>query len=403
MILFDEVQTLPLPLVVATLATLSRLADPAGPYRSTVVFATATQPAFEVLDDRVRREFASAGWRPKEIVTNAGPLYAAAARRVGVTWRHADAIALEDLAVELQGHGRVLCVVNLKRHAVQLATLLRDREVKGLFHLSTNMCPAHRKEVLAEVNRRLGSGRKVRLVATQCVEAGVDLDFPVVYRALGPLEAIAQAAGRCNRHGLGPVGRVVVFKPHDDRGLYPPGYREAVDATGIYLAGLAEQGDLDATEVLNDPERLGAYFRQFYGLSGRAASERDDEHSLLEAIRAGDFPEVAKLYRLIKQDAVSVLVPFDRPKFDRLRAEIADSDRLRPGFLRDWLRRAAPHAVSLFRPRPGDSIWNLLDPVQFGRHHPLDTNQGDWFIALPGLEYDQLFGVSMRTDSLWIA
>ena len=97
-------------------------------------------------------------------------------------------------------------------------------------HLSTNMCPAHRTEVLKAVAERLKRGQPVRLIATQCVEAGVDLDFPLVYRALAPLEAIAQAAGRCNRHSLRSTERVVVFKPDDDRGLYPPGYRAGVVA-----------------------------------------------------------------------------------------------------------------------------------------------------------------------------
>jgi len=92
-------------------------------------------------------------------------------------------------------HDRVLCILNRKRRAVRLAKTLAEEKVDGLLHLSTNMCPAHRAAVLAVVNRRLSNGLPVRLVATQCVEAGVDLDFPVVYRALGPPEAIAHGVG----------------------------------------------------------------------------------------------------------------------------------------------------------------------------------------------------------------
>jgi CRISPR-associated endonuclease/helicase Cas3 len=402
-ILFDEVQTMPLPLAVATLATLSRLADGNGPFHSTVVFATATQPAFDVLHDRVRREFAMAGWRPREIVGDPGPLYVAAARRVSVSWRHAEPIELDDLATELESHDRVLCIVNLKRHAMRLATTLRERRAKGLLHLSTNMCPAHRAEVLKQVYRRLSSGRKVRLVATQCVEAGVDIDFPVVYRALGPLEAIAQAAGRCNRHGLGSPGQFVVFQPRDERGLYPPGYRDPVGATETFLAGLAGQADLDAIEILNDPERLRAYFRQFYGLSGRTSSEGDDERPLLEAIRAGDFNEVAKLYRLIKQDTVNVLVPYDPAVFSRLRREILETQPLTSEFIRGWCRRATHHAVSLFRPSDGAPIVPHLEPIQFSRRHRVEVPDAEWFISLPGITYDPLMGVSERADDLWIA
>ena len=127
------------------------------------------------------------------------------------------------------------------------------------------------------------------MIATQCVEAGVDLDFPVVYRALAPLEAIAQAAGRCNRHGRHEPGRVIVFKPRDDRGLYPPGYKAGVDATETFLNSFGQGGDLDQTEIINSPEKLRQYYQYLYVATGRASVERDDEHDLLEAIRAGDF------------------------------------------------------------------------------------------------------------------
>lgn len=402
-ILFDEVQTLPLKLAVPTLAALSRLADPAGPYRATVLFATATQPAFDALDSRVRESLAASGWRPVEIVParERPALYAAAAKRVQIEWRHKTPMDLDELASRLQGHDRVLCIVNLKRHAAGLAATLRDRGAKGLFHLSTNMCPAHRAKVLETVNRRLLEGAPVRLVATQCVEAGVDLDFPVVYRALAPLEAIAQAAGRCNRHGRGVPGRVIVFKPQDDRTLYPPGYAEAVDATETFLASLAAQTGLDTMEVLNDPERLRAYFRHLYNLSGRATTEPDDERPLLNAIREGDFREVASLYKLIQRDSIQVLVPYDPEAFQQLVAESRTLPQSSPGAVRDWCRRAAPYAVGLYRPRTVAPILPFLEPVSFS-HRQAEWQDAEWFVALPELCYDPLLGVSDQVDELWI-
>ena len=336
-ILFDEAQTLPPKLAVATLATLCRLTEPNGPYRSTVVFATATQPALDDLDGRVRKDPLGAGWKPKEIVRDPGSLFSQAAGRVRVNWRHRSSIGFDELATELAGHERVLCIVNLKRHAVQIATALRDRRINGLMHLSTNMCPAHCAKVLKKLDQRLRDGTPVRLIATQCVEAGVDLDFPVVFRALAPLEAIAQAAGRCNRHGRREPGTVIVFKPRDDRGLYPPGYKTGVDATETFLNSLAQDGDLDQTEIINSPERLRQYYQYLYVATGRESVELPDEHDLLEAIRAGDFASVAEHYKLIENDAVNVLVPYDRKIFDKLRDEALSAERPRPEFLRGWI------------------------------------------------------------------
>ena len=401
-VLFDEVQTLPVKLAVATLAALSRLTDPDGPFRSTVVFATATQPAFDALDGRVRREFASFGWRPAEIAADPQRLYTTASDRVHVSWRYHEPIDLELLAQELMRHERMLCIVNLKRHATQLATTLAEHNVEGLTHLSTNMCPAHRTAVLDMVRRRLADQLPVRLVATQCVEAGVDIDFPVVYRALAPLEAIAQAAGRCNRHGQNVTGRVTVFKPQDDRGLYPPGYKEAVMATETFLNAKAMDGPLDDTEILNSPKALRDYFRQLYDLSGRTATEREDERELLDEIRAGNFAEVARLYRLIKQDSINVLVPYDADVFNDLKRQIAEAERLKPALIRDWIRRATAHAVSLIRPDSNGPLWNHLEPVPFSRRHPLENYEANWFFALSGLEYDRLTGLSPPDDNLLI-
>lgn len=401
-ILFDEVQTLPLNLAVATLATLSRLADPEGPYGSTVLFATATQPAFDVLDGRIRHEMAFSGWQPTEVVTDAEPLFAEAASRVYVAWRHQQPIELEQLADELLEHQRVLCIVNLKRHATGLAGILADKDTDGLLHLSTNMCPAHRADVLATVRQRLDDRRTVRLIATQCVEAGVDLDFPVVYRALAPLEAIAQAAGRCNRHGQGPPGRVVVFKPLDENGLYPPGYRQAAAATETFLAGLATQGDLDATEILNSPTRLRKYFQQLYAFSGRATDELTGEKPVLDAIRAGNFAEVAKEYRLIKQDSINVVVPYDTAGYGELKSRLAQADRLTPELIRSWVRQATPHAVGVMRPQDDSPLWNHIEPVQFSRRRMLENHEATWFWALPGLEYDLLIGLCPPDDNVMI-
>lgn len=401
-ILFDEVQTLPPALAVATLATVSRLSDPKGPFRSTVVFATATQPAFDSFNQRIAPEFAVCGWQPTEIVADAQSLYAATADRIHIQWRHNTKIPLDDITLELQEHKQVLCIVNLKRHAASLIAVLRERKTEGLLHLSTNMCPAHRAETLTAVHERLRQGLPICLVATQCVEAGVDLDFPVVYRALAPLDAIAQAAGRCNRHGRGPRGQVIIFKPRDNRSLYPPGYGEAVDATESFLKYLSTQADLDATEILCNPEQLRNYYRRFYRLTGKDSTESDRERPLLDAIRGGDFAEVAKLYKLIQQDTIRVLVPYKQPIFEQLSGEVENVEQFTPKFIRDWIRRASPHAVNLFRPQGKEPIAPYLEPIQFSHRRTVEAWEAEWFYTLPDVKYDPLLGISTDVENLWI-
>ena len=404
-ILCDEVQTLPPTLAVATLATLSRLSDPAGPYHTTVVFSTATQPAFDAFNQRIVPDFAARGWLPTEMVSDIQSFYAAAADRVHVQWRHNVAIPLDDLAAQLQTHEQVLCIVNLKRHAAALIASLRESGInnrRGLLHLSTNMCPVHREETLRAVRSRLELGQPVCLIATQCVEAGVDLDFPIVYRALAPLDAIAQAAGRCNRHGRGPQGQVIVFKPHDNRALYPPGYEEAVDATESFLNYLATQKNLEVTEILGDPEQLRNYYRRFYRLTGRDSAENDEEKLLLNAIRSGNFAEVAQRYKLIKNDSIRVLTPYQPKVFTQLRDEIEQTEHFSLDFIRDWIRRASPHAINLFRPEDIDPIASYLQPIQFSHRRTVEAWEADWFYTLPDVKYDPLLGISTEVEKLWI-
>ncbi|GAB6166957.1 CRISPR-associated helicase/endonuclease Cas3 [Thermostilla marina] len=396
-VLFDEVQSLPIELAVATLATIARLADPDGPFRSSIVFATATQPAFETLDEPVR-QFCYRGWKPREIVQDVPNLFRAAKNRVNVEWRHETRIDWDELAAEIAVHRRVLAIVNLKRHAIELVDRLKGtlETEDGLLHLSTSMCPAHRSRTLDEVRRRLDSDERLVLVSTQCVEAGVDLDFPIVYRALAPLEAIAQAAGRCNRHGLlARPGKVVVFKP-DDEYLYPPGYAQAAGSAEAFLNGRLREGG--SGNIIDDPHELQNYFAQYYHLCGYASAEEQSETEILRAVAALDYPETDRLYRLIRQDAINVLVPYDRDEFHRLLNMLEQCRRLTPEFLRRWRVVARPYVVSIFRPRDGSPIWNRLEPLPFRRNPPLETWEATWFRLLDDDGYDELIGWRPNID-----
>lgn len=375
-ILFDEAQSLPQHLAVPTLAALSHLS---AAYRSTIVFSTATQPAFDTLHGAVKKH-AVQGWQPIEVVPEHPALFAAL-ERVVVRWPETGAKRTwSQLADELRGVEQALVVVNLKRHALALLTELAGTE--SVFHLSTNLCAMHRRAVMDKVRARLAAGHPCRLVSTQCVEAGVDVDFPMVFRAMAPLESIAQAAGRCNREGRlneqGLLGDVVVFEPDEE-----PGWRKRFPTHSYYQATQVTQTLLklhDNNLDINDPEVFGAYYHRLYNLND-PANQNDD---LERAIQALDFVEIAKSYRLIVQDAIQVLVPWvsRHDEFLELRRE-AD----RQGISANWMRRAQGLAVSVYRTKDGPPAWAI--PAKLRRGGVSD----EWFI-LEGDFYDDTLGLN---------
>ena len=366
-VLFDEVQTLPLHLTVPTLKALSRLVEG---YNTSVVFATATQPAFDSLAERVRED-RNRGWHPLEIAPPSLRLFQRLSRTT-VKWPAGDPVGWDAVAERLRSQPRVLCIVNLKKHALTLVRLLRELGVSGVRHVSTNLCPAHRHRVLEEVRQTLDTGGgECRLISTQCVEAGVDLDFPVVFRAIGPLESIAQAAGRCNRNGvLKGGGWMEVFRPEDNS--YPRGsYEQAAAVTESLLNRLGPDG-MD----LNDPELFRLYFQELYDLS-RPDTLRPE---LQEAIKRQDFRTVAREFRLIEYDVVNVLVPYDLERFNELCAAVEEV-----GLTSAWERRARPYSVSIYRPRSSDPVTRYLKPVPVVKGG--DSNE--WFIYLEPEHYDR--------------
>ena len=372
-ILFDEAQSLPQALAVPTLAALSHLT---AAYRSSVVFATATQPAFDTLDQAVSKH-AVGGWKPGQLVKDHAPMFKAL-KRVDVTWpEDGQETDWEYLSEQICATDRVLCVVNLKRHALALMDALAGEG--GIHHLSTNLCPEHRRDKLDTVRKLLNTtGASCRLISTQCVEAGVDVDFPNVFRAFGPLEAIAQAAGRCNREGRLPgMGKVVVFDPKEDgnwRRRYPSfAYYQAAEVTRTMLTAA---GPID----INDPETFRDYYQRLYDLSNPATQSSE----LNDAIQSLDFPEIARQYRLIEHDAIQVLVPWSKGRklYDELREEEA-----KRGISGEWMNRAQGLNVSVYRTKAGPPAWAI--PARLRRGGTSD----EWFI-LEGNFYDETLGLN---------
>ncbi len=282
-LVLDEAQALPAPLLGPILDVLRRLV---ADYGVSAVLCTATQPEFAAVpgfsDLAGVREIAPDPprlFRVLERVTYEWP-------RPGETWDW------DRVAAQLRAVPQGLAVVNTKADALALLDALNDPDA---FHLSTLLCGAHRRDVLARVRARLAAGEPCRVVSTQVVEAGVDLDFPLVLRALGPLDRIVQAAGRCNREGRLARGRVVVFAPAGG-GLPPGAYRTATQVTCGLLAG----GPPD----LGDPAVFAAYFRGLFPVL-------DLDAKGIQKLRDGlAFETVAREFRMIEEDTASIFVPY---------------------------------------------------------------------------------------------
>ncbi len=375
-ILFDEVQTLPANLAVPTLAALSHLTYG---YGSSVVFSTATQPAFEHLHEAVKSH-CTTGWHPQRIVSEPQSLFTKM-KRTQVSWDSPDkGRRWNELARDMKNYRQVLCIVNKKDHAKTLWKNIGN----DAYHLSTNLCPAHRRVVLDTVCHRLLNKEPTRLIATQCIEAGVDVDFPVVYRAYAPLEAIIQASGRCNREGRETLGEVHVFQPliEGNENEFPDdNYRQAAQITKmLFMRHGADK------MLLDNPDFITAYYRELYDINKPEAMKKTQR--LLEYVMAGSFPDIAKEYRLIKQDAISVLVPY-QPLIEEFNKLNDEGNRV--GLTSEWLRSARPLTVSLYRPAQDSSIWDSLIPVKVAGRK--EREQNDWFVYIRKEDYHPVLGL----------
>ncbi|HOA91835.1 MAG TPA: CRISPR-associated helicase Cas3' [Bacillota bacterium] len=366
-ILFDEAQTMPSHLAPPSLIALSELVDR---YGCTVVFSTATQPAFTSLNPEIAKLSANTVWKPTEIVDPELKLFQRS-KKVDVEWIDGS-VSFEKMAEELSSHKQCLVIVNLRRHAKELFKKLDGKE--GAYHLSTDMCPSHRLAVLREIENRLRHEKECIVISTQCVEAGVDLDFPVVYRAMGPLDSIVQAAGRCNRNGRQDLGKVKVFVPTEEK--YPTtDYRKA---TVELKRMLLELVDFD----ISDPKTIEEYYKRYFSTLNYEAMA--DE--LYSAIKSYDYPDVARRFKWIADQGINVLVPYKQclKEYYQL-AEAARSKQINA----KWLKSARLLSVGAYAYK-GSDIYNYLEPVV--DRHGAYTN---WFILLDESKYSEQVGLDI--------
>ncbi|KIX11182.1 CRISPR-associated helicase/endonuclease Cas3 [Dethiosulfatarculus sandiegensis] len=337
-VILDEAQMLPRNLLIPCMEALRELTTH---YGASVVLCSATQPT---LNDA--ETFKKAAMRPREIIEQPQSLYKRLRRVKAV---NLGKLSDNDLCQRLSREERVLCIVNTRKQAKKLfkkLTALTGED--GCFHLSALMYPEHRKAKLAEIRQALSQGRACRVISTQLVEAGVDLDFPVVYRAIAGIDSMAQAAGRCNREGLlNGLGQLFIFTP--ECGL--PGYslRAPSEEAGSVLRNFEDPLSLEAVETF-----FGLLFWR-EGQSGLLDSKNIIKH--LEQ-GAGDlnfpFRQVAQDFKYIDSPGQAVFVCPEEEKRDQIVTGLCYSKK--PGL---YARMAQPYTVQVYP-------WQMLSLEQMG-------------------------------------
>lgn len=318
-IVLDEAQMMPLKLLLPSMAAVWELSTN---YGASVVLCTATQPALRA-QDGFKGGFDIPDVR--ELAPEPKRLYAEL-KRFDIEWKP-DPVGDDEIATRFAERPQMLAVVNTRVHAKALFSGINDME--GACHLSTLMCPLHRRAVLAKIKTRLRNNKPVRLVSTSLIECGIDIDFPEVWRAASGLDTIIQAGGRCNREGGPVLGRVVVFVPA--AGLHKD-IETFWQAARPVLRRFADNP--------NDLDPIRSYFREVYWHRGREALDAakvGDRPGILKAIseRADEltfpFASIADAFEMIDDYKEPVIVPWrsggaDR-EAERLLATIASKPR----------------------------------------------------------------------------
>jgi len=351
-IILDEAQCVPVGFMALIVPMLRELAES---YGCSVVICTATQPAWK------RRPTLPFGIDPAALHPIIPPQVVlsklAPFDRVDVEWpKPGEILSYSELADRLMGEPCAMAIVHRKKDALQLAKRLGMLCPGGpLFHLSTNMCPVHRRQALDQIREALEDfrreGRPCRIVTTQLIEAGVDIDVPLIFRAMAGLDSLAQAAGRANREGrMAGKGRLIVFNAETD----PPD-AHLQECAQVTRGMLYEDPDLDLTH----PATFEAFFTLLY--RGRNLDVKKlDRHT-----RELNFETVGREFRLIENgDQIPVVIAFDevaRQRLARVRAMASGSvgEDVADRFA---LRALQPYTVNLW-PRGAAIIQQTLEPL----------------------------------------
>lgn len=357
-VIFDEAQMLPLPHLKPCLRAIQNLVRE---YGVTAVLCTATQPSLG--------KFFPEKMKIREICEDTAGLYTFFKR---TRLQHAGKLSTAGVAERMLEGKQALAIVRTRRQAAELYDNLPE---EGRYHLSTLMYPVHRERQLKEIKQRLREGLICRVSATSLVEAGVDVDFPMVLRAESGLDSIIQAAGRCNREGRRPLAEsiVTVYQPE---GKVP-------DMLSQNIAILHEV--MERFSDLSSPEAIAAYFDALHKLK----DEQLDEYGVIHAFEQGikgcslPFAQVAAGFHLIGTQTKPVFIPIEDE------AKVLEQ-KLRGGFAgKDTLRKAGRYMVNIY-------------PDHFGelfRAGDIEPLCGELVVLTNLSRYDGRKGLSLTSES----
>lgn len=358
-IIFDEAQMIPGQTLKPCVGAIANLV---AHFQATAVLCTATQPVLQDLVQDFCPEL-----QVKEICPQMDEMFEKFRR---VTYRAGGKITNTELALRLTEESQVLCIVNTRKMAQSIFELLPK---EGSYHLSTLMYPKHRTEILDEIRDRLKNGLPCRVVSTSLIEAGVDVDFPTVFRQMTGLDSLIQAAGRCNREGK--------RRAEDSIVTYFEGEEPAPMLQRVNIGAAREVLFKDPGVDL--PNTIQQYFSAWRSLVG----DNLDKHKAVAHLKDGisgcglPFKTVAEGFHMIEQSTKTVYILEDRSKelCDRLRAGVAT---------RQDYRQAGQFCVNIY-----DQHYQNL--VMAGDVVPIDDNSG---VLVNEKLYDPQKGLSLQPE-----
>ncbi len=357
-VIFDEAQMLPNDYLKPCIAAIEQLLRY---YRSSVVMCTATQPALKNFFDR--------NTTVTELCPRMEEQFIFFKR---VTVQDLGQISEKNLVQRLETEYQALCILNTKKRAQKIYQHIKG---EGVYHLSTSMYPAHRKEILNEIRNRLERQEKCVVVSTSLVEAGVDLDFQTVYRQLAGVDSIIQAAGRCNREGKKNVNTcfAYIFKLEEKERV--PGQRQQIEVTESLLADRRNLDELDT---------IKSYFEMLYHFRGDGL----DKKKIMEKFKKRNFSfaTVGKEFKLIEENTKTILITKEKRAM-----EIFEELKIK-GFTKKRMREMSQYCVNVYE----NDFQKMFAAGMLGELS--EDMKDDWFVLRNEEKYTDEMGLDLSVE-----